>query len=631
MNQMIKDYISEIEEQKKIAENANKAKSYFLASMSHEIRTPINTILGMDEMILRESTDSAIREYAMDIRMAGRTLLSIINDILDLSKIEAGKMEIVPAEYSVPAVIADVENMIRFRAEEKGLEFRVKVSTDIPSGLYGDDIRIKQILMNLLTNAVKYTRKGSVELRVSLKEENKEEDSVLLRFEVEDTGVGIKLDEMVKLFSNFQRIGDEHNRNVEGTGLGVPITMKLLKLMDSELQLKSEYGKGSRFYFDLRQKVTDETPVGDYEENIKNLMSENYSYAGSFTAPEADILLVDDNSMNRKVFVSLLKQTKIRITEADNGIDALKLASVQHFDIIFMDHMMPGMDGIETMKRIKEMKDGPCAATPVIILTANAVAGMRESYLEDGFDGYLSKPVSGDKLENTVKELLPGRKVRAASDGGAGKDKGNADLEELIETLPPVFGLDWRIALMRMQKKEVLDAVLSEFEDSIDIQADELQRYRDLLPDTIDDYRIMVHGMKSASASVGIFTLSGMAAVLERAASEKDTDTIETLHDLFIKEWRSYKKLLGEYNGTKDEGPDDKEEIKEEILKLLLKMLKDAMEEMDIDGADDAVKKLSSFKLPEEVESKFDKLKRAVADLDQDEVSRILSKIRGTL
>ncbi len=620
-------HISEMEEQKKIADNANKAKSYFLASMSHEIRTPINTILGMDEMILRECNDSTIRDYATDIHTAGRILLSLINDILDLSKIEAGKMEIVPVEYDVSSLIYDVSNMIRFRAEDKGLILRVTVSSDIPSRLFGDDVRIRQILMNLLTNAVKYTEKGTVDLRVSLQEGNgdKGSDTADLLFEVEDTGIGIKLDDMVKLFSSFQRIGDERNRKIEGTGLGVPITMKLLKLMGSELQLNSEYGKGSRFYFVIRQKIVDSTPVGDFEKNIRNLMTGRFFSAGSFRAPDAEILLVDDNSMNRKVFMSLLKETKVKITEAGSGTDALKVSGEKHFDLIFMDHMMPGMDGIETMKRIKADPESPCRDVPMIMLTANAVAGAKEGYLEDGFDAFLSKPISPDKLENLIKDMLPEELVELSDPS---VDPGIGDSPSDTGDLPVIFGLDWDIALARFKDRGLLLEILQEFHQTVDIQAEKLQGIRDKLPGSFDDYRAMVHGMKSEAGSVGIVPLSGMAMILERAAADRDLDTIESLHNVFISEWKSYKERLKECLSTEDTADHAGEAIDPEVLDALLSLLSDAMDEMDVDEADEVIERLSSYSLPPEVDSRFDELKAAVSMLDQDLTAEILSSLR---
>jgi len=408
-------HLKEVEQEKQNADAANRAKTEFLASMSHEIRTPINAVLGMDEMILRECKDSTIKEYAMDIRTAGNTLLTIINDILDLNKIESGKMEIVPVTYDVSGMVYDISNMIKMKAEDKKLSFKVSVSSDIPAKLYGDDVRIRQILMNLLTNAVKYTQSGEVCLRVDLKQ--KEEEAVgkvaILHVEVEDTGIGIKAEDMGKLFSKFERIEIERNRNIEGTGLGMPITMKLLSLMGTELKVESEYGKGSVFSFDLKQKIVEETPIGDYENKTESLRSKRYAYTESFIVPDAHVLIVDDNKVNRKVFMALLKKTQIKITEAENGYQAIELATSQNFDAIFMDHMMPGMDGIVAMKKIKAMKDGPCANVPIIVLTANAVEGSKERYLEEGFDGYLSKPIEPQKLNNAIKEILPEEKIKS--------------------------------------------------------------------------------------------------------------------------------------------------------------------------------------------------------------------------
>ncbi len=402
-------YLADLEEQKKIADEANQAKSEFLASMSHEIRTPINTVLGMNEMILRESRESNIREYAGDIRSAGNTLLSIINDILDLSKIESGKMEIVKTEYSEAMMLYDLVNIISGRAKEKGLVFEAVVDPKIPVRFFGDDVRIKQVLMNILSNAVKYTPKGRVCLKAELNSIEEQEGKKLasIHYAVEDTGIGIKNEDMDKLFSAFERLDVKRNRNIEGTGLGMTITVRLLSMMASKLSVQSEYGKGSLFSFDLTEEVIDDTPMGEFNSRVSEEALKESAFNNIFTAPEARILVVDDNRTNRKVFTLLLKHTEILIDEAGSGPEAIEMAAGQHYDIIFMDHMMPDMDGIEAMNRIKEMKDGPCARTPIVILTANAVAGSREMYLEKGCDGYLSKPVSATRLEEAIREFLP--------------------------------------------------------------------------------------------------------------------------------------------------------------------------------------------------------------------------------
>jgi len=400
-------HLKEVERQKQIADAANRAKTEFLAGMSHEIRTPINAVLGMDEMILRESREETIKEYARDIRTAGQNLLAIVNEILDLNKIESGKMELLTVAYDLPGMVSEVSNMIKQRPESSRLSFHVDVSPKVPAKLFGDDVKLKKILTNLLTNAVKYTKSGDVWLRVDVKEQPGEPQgqNVLLHVEVEDTGIGIKPEDRSKLFSEFERIDDENIRTIEGTGLGLPITMKLLSLMGAELKVESEYGKGSVFSFDLSQAVVKE-PAGQKQEEKENVQKPSAD-GRSFTAPNVQVLVVDDSLINLKVFKSLLKDTQMNITEATGGKKAVELATTRHFDIIFMDHMMPGMDGVEAMKHIRAEQDGPCANTPIIVLTANAIEGSRDKYLAEGFDDYLSKPIESNLLLRMIKKYLP--------------------------------------------------------------------------------------------------------------------------------------------------------------------------------------------------------------------------------
>ena len=409
------DALTDARIREQVTENANRAKSEFLARMSHEIRTPITAVLGMDEMILRESSEGAVRDYAFDIKAAGRNLLNIVNDILDLSKIESGKMEIVPADYDTASLFYDVYNMAKVRAESKNLSLEISVDRSIPARLRGDDIRIRQILTNLLSNAVKYTRKGYVWFRANVVESSADSagKEVVIRFEVEDTGRGIKPEDMEKLFKKFERIDNEKNRGIEGTGLGMSITFELLKLMGSELKVESEYEKGSVFSFELRQKVVDGSPVGDFETRVKKQAVSEYSYHEIFTAPTAQILIVDDTDMNLRLFRALLKKTKVIITDAGSGREAVDLASKNKYDLILMDHMMPGMDGIEAMKAIKAIPGGPNENTPFIALTANAVVGAKEQYLAEGFNGFISKPVDSDLLEYTIMVTLPKEKITA--------------------------------------------------------------------------------------------------------------------------------------------------------------------------------------------------------------------------
>ena len=405
-------YIEELQEQKEIADHANAAKSRFLANMSHEIRTPINAVLGMDEMILRESREKEIRSYAENIMSAGKTLLSLINDILDLSKVEEGKMEIIPVQYELSSLLNDLENMIRDRAAKKGLVFQNEVCEEIPHLLFGDEIRIRQCVINLLTNAVKYTEAGSVTMKVTF--EKKDEKHILLGFSVEDTGMGMKKEDLEKLFAPFQRIEEKRNRSIEGTGLGMSIVRQLLSLMDSELTVESEYGKGSVFTFSVEQEVVKWEEIGDYSKRFREVNSESGAYQELFHAPDAKILVVDDTEMNLTVIQSLLKKTQIHIDTAGSGKEALALASKDSYDAVFIDHMMPDMDGIETLQHLREIAEN--RETPAVALTANAVSGAREMYLSAGFTDYLSKPVDGEKLEKMLYDLLPKEKLKKAEE-----------------------------------------------------------------------------------------------------------------------------------------------------------------------------------------------------------------------
>ena len=386
-------------------EEANKAKSYFLSNMSHEIRTPINAVLGMNEMILRECTDEPILSYATNIQSSGKTLLFLINDILDMSKIESGKMEIVPVEYKTADLIVDLWNVIYLRAQEKGLNVNFILDDTLPRTLFGDDVRIKQIVTNLLTNAVKYTSKGGVELHASYSRSG--EKMMDLIISVKDTGMGIRQEDMGKLFESFRRIEEKKNRNIEGTGLGMNIVMSLLELMGGDIEVDSEYQKGSTFTVIIPQKIISDEATGDFQSIIGKQRSGSITNRESFTAPEAKILVVDDNTMNLDVFKALLKRTKVDITTADSGRKCLELVKEQAFDIIFMDHMMPEMDGIETLHEIQKLESFPNEETPVIALTANAFSGARETYLKEGFQDFLTKPIDANLLEQMILSYLP--------------------------------------------------------------------------------------------------------------------------------------------------------------------------------------------------------------------------------
>nr|MBQ8253676.1 response regulator [Lachnospiraceae bacterium] len=521
----LRQYTMDLERLSYEANEANRAKSNFLANMSHEIRTPINTMLGMNEMISREAVSGAVISYSQNIREAGKSLLAIINDILDFSKIESGKMEIIPVNYEISDIIYDLYNMIELKVKEKNLDFGLEVDANLPKGLRGDDVRIRQIILNLLSNAVKYTEQGSVTMRISGKKEN---GRFILHVEVEDTGIGVKEEDMDKIFSSFQRLEETKNRNIEGTGLGMSITTSFLFMMGSELCLESEYGKGSRFYFDLEQEITDDSPIGAID-RILTKREENHLLPGmSFEAPGARILVVDDNRMNLEVFKGLLKHTKIQIVEASDGRGALDIFAEQEFDMIFMDHMMPEMDGIETfeeMKRLWVQESDTIPSSPdipVVILTANAIFGARERYLEQGFSDYLSKPIDCQKLEEIVTRGLKPEKVVYVE-----RQEQMPEAEFVEPNKKSVFIEDEKFRFLKEYGICVEDG-LKNMAGSVETYEEILTIYFEELPEKMErlrksgtmgnmkEYSIDVHSLKSTSASIGAQQLADMAREHEK-------------------------------------------------------------------------------------------------------------------
>ncbi len=395
-------YTKQLINLKEEAEHANEAKSAFLAHVSHEIRTPINAVLGMNEMILRESSSSAIREYALNIQNAGRILLSIINDILDLAKIESGQIEIVQSDYHLGKLLTDIENMVTMRAEESSLALHILADSKLPEMLHGDEKRIKQCIINFLTNSIKYTKEGKVTLQVGFTEAGKE--MINLQVSVSDTGIGIQEDKLTLLFEPFVRLDRPENSNVEGTGLGLSITKSLIDRMGGSLRVESVYGKGSVFTFSIPQKVVGAELLGDYKEKSQRIAEKERE---KFIAPQAKILAVDDNRVNITVARGLLKRLKVQFDSAMSGQECLDKINRMHYDIILLDHMMPGMDGVDTLHQMQKMECFIQEPSVVIALTANAVIGAKEGYLEEGFTDYLSKPIDYVKLEDMIRKYLP--------------------------------------------------------------------------------------------------------------------------------------------------------------------------------------------------------------------------------
>lgn len=396
-----------MEDSKNEAIRANGAKSDFLLNMSHEIRTPINSILGMNEMILRECKDKNVCGYAENINCSGQTLLSLINDILDLSKIEAGKIEIIPDEYSLETLVRETVVMVRDRIEKKNLKFEIEFDEKLPSGLYGDSSRIREIILNFLTNAAKYTREGTVTYSIS---GIRKADNMEMFFSVKDTGIGLREEDVKKLFGRFERFDIEKNRNIEGSGIGLRISKQLANLMGGEVEVNSIYGLGSEFALRIKQKITNFESVGKVD--FKKFTSESKKkYSVLFKAPQARVLVVDDIDLNLFVIENLLKQTEMKVILAQSGDECIKICQNEKFDLILIDHMMPNMNGMETFDHIRSDEKGLNRETPCVMLTANAFNGAREIYEKAGFIDYITKPIECEKLENVVSRILPQEKV----------------------------------------------------------------------------------------------------------------------------------------------------------------------------------------------------------------------------
>ena len=536
--------ILEIEKEKQQAVALSESKARFLANMSHEIRTPINAIIGMDELILNESKEATTIEYANDIRSASSMLLSLVNDILDFSKIESDKMTIIPVEYELHSLVNDSYMLLKNRARDKNLQVCYRYSDTLPKRLIGDEVRIRQIITNLVTNAVKYTHEGSVTLQVGWKPMDSENVSIVIS--VIDTGIGIEKESIGKLFFVFERIDEKNNRNIEGTGLGLNITKRLVDMMGGTIEVQSELGKGSNFTVTIPQKiVVNDSDMVLVTEGVVPNRDRSNDLDISFTAPNARILVVDDVRMNLKVFAGLLKSTGIQIDEAESGRECLEKVKNNSYDIVFLDHMMPEMDGMVTLQQMRKLLTGKKKMPPVIMLTANAIVGAREEYIRAGFDDYLSKPIESHRLKQMIHQYLPVDLIQPVTEAAAtelaatqkASDSSGVSAKAAPDTEYDVTALNMKNAMIYCGSEELLREMIQMFVDGD--KSAEIQKYYE--DEDWKNYQIQVHALKSTSKSIGADAFSELAKGQEQAAKNGEIAYVKEHHEDFIK---AYRKLL---------------------------------------------------------------------------------------
>lgn len=514
------------------AEAADKAKSNFLANMSHEIRTPMNAINGMAEFILRDSREEDAKRYASSIKSASKTLLSIINDILDFSKIESGKLELAEEEFRMASLLNDVVTMIDIRLQDKPVELKLDIEEDIPSVIYGDEVRFKQVLINLLGNAVKFTKVGYIKLK--MRYEKLDQDLCRIKTKIIDTGIGIKPEDMENIFSSFTQVDTKKNRAVEGTGLGLAISRNLIEKMGGKIKVESVYGKGTTFCFDIVCRVQSWIPIGNLEEKLQETTADAYEV--TFSAKGAKVLVVDDNEMNLEVARGILAPYEIEVECADSGRDAIIRFSRQKYDMIFMDHMMPGMDGVEAMNRIRKMKDGENAT--VIALTANALSDAAAEYKELGFQDFLAKPIEPQDMDEILRRYLPKNMIRMLSpeERQAAADQSPASGGILtMEAIDTERGLKYCMGNQAFYRK-----MLSAFVNG----AKYMQLESCYVEKDWKNYQVTVHAVKGTALTIGAVKLSEHAKELEYAIKEDRISYVERQHTAFILEYRNIIKAI---------------------------------------------------------------------------------------
>ncbi len=706
--------VEELSEAKTKAEDANRAKSTFISNMSHEIRTPMNAIVGMTEILLRSELPPQEKGYLINIKNSGNALLNIINDILDFSKIESGKMSIVEDEYEPMSMLSDLSMIFLTRIGEKKVELLYDIDKELPVKLYGDSLRLRQIIINIVNNAIKFTEEGYVKLNIKV---NKiDGDNIELFISVKDTGQGIREEDIGRLFGAFRQVDLKKNHNKEGTGLGLSISKQLVELMGGTIDVRSTYGEGSEFFFTVKQKIINSEKAAQikeekingknitisgyskekylldslktltesygftyiehskvYEENIpvdyfftdldavkyeiksylgkrsgdtqlvimQNPMKENHNDQSAtvvnkplytlnfcqvinhekqigfletddfinFTAPDAHILIVDDNEMNLKVATGLLQPIGMKMDTAESGKDAIKMIDENRYDLIFMDHMMPVMDGVETTMFIRKMEGDYFKNVPIIALTANAVVGAKETFIKAGMNDFVAKPIEMKEICNKLKTWLPKDYIRKQTE----RIVADTNTED-ISDIKPMDGIDIAAGIKYSGTKELFINLLGDFYKLIDMKANKIEKC--LADGMIRDYTIEVHALKNTARMIGALELSDMFLELERLGNEENTEALERKTPPVLQLYRSYKDILKPY-GMQDE---DKKETDTVTLIELLKSINEAINAFDLDSADMALKELDGYKLPQECKPVMDELRAYVADVAMEEV-----------
>ncbi|WP_304174186.1 response regulator [Pseudobutyrivibrio ruminis] len=612
--------LNTLQEAKQKAEEANTAKSRFLANISHEIRTPINTIMGMNEMILREDATEVprkyyqnITEFAKSIQVASESLLSLVNDILDISQIESGKMKLDEHEYDLESFLRNIITNIRKKCEEKDLQFIVDIDKNLPQKVFGDVNKIRQIVFNMLTNAVKNTEEGSIQFIVKLVERKQEDCKI--SFITTDTGIGMKTEEKERLFSAFELMDVVKNSNIQGSGLGLDISRHFATMMDGKLDCDSEYGKGTTFTFEISQKVIDNELLGNFDENLEEIPKGNY--IPRFIAPDVSVLVVDDNPMNLSVIKGLLSATKMYIVTASSGEECLEKIEEANYDIVLLDHMMPGMDGLETAKRIREKHK----RLPVIALTANYISNGDEFYTSHGFDSYLPKPVDGATLEKTIREFLPSNLVMDVD--ASDMPVQSMELPTEYQWINSVEGISVEDGIRFSGGAEGFINALKMFVETLEGNIDVIQKAFN--EKDLKFYTVKVHALKSSARIIGALELSNQAKKLEDAGKAGDIDYILSNNNKLLDAYKSFQdKFSGLFYKEDDK---NKPLLPPEELNEAINAIKELVPQMDYDAIEMVMEQIHEYKLEEKDAKAFADIEKALKTFDWDKMEELLNNM----